>query len=45
MIRDRGDLFLRSQSLRQLKLDARREIEIIFRDASVIKPEFSKKIG
>lgn len=37
MIRDRGDVFLGSQSLRQLELDARREIGIIFRDASVIK--------
>ena len=37
IIRDRGDVFLGSQSLRQLELDARREIGIIFRDAPVIK--------
>jgi hypothetical protein len=37
MIRDRGNVFLGSQSLRQLELDARREIGIIFRDASLIK--------
>jgi cardiolipin synthase A/B len=37
IIRDRSDVFLGSQSLRQLELDARREIGIIFRDATVIK--------
>jgi len=37
IIRDRSDVFLGSQSLRQLELDARREIGIIFRDASVIR--------
>ena len=37
IIRDRSDVFLGSQSLRQLELDARREIGIIFRDAPVVK--------
>ena len=37
MIRDLGDVFLGNQSLRQVQLGARREIGIIFRDASVIK--------
>ena len=37
IIRDRCDIFLGSQSLRQLELDARREIGIIFRDAQVLK--------
>src|SRR6201999_3654772 len=36
IIRDRNDVFLGSQSLRQLELDARREIGVIFRDQSVI---------
>lgn len=36
IIRDRKHAFLGSQSLRQLELDARREIGVIFRDASVI---------
>ena len=37
IIRDRTQAFLGSQSLRQLELDARREIGMIFRDASGIK--------
>jgi phosphatidylserine/phosphatidylglycerophosphate/cardiolipin synthase-like enzyme len=37
IIRDRTDAFVGSQSLRQLELDARREIGIIFRDAAVVK--------
>lgn len=37
IIRDRTHVFIGSQSLRQLELDARREIGLIFRDASVIK--------
>lgn len=37
IIRDRRDAFLGSQSLRQLELDARREIGLIFRDASITK--------
>jgi cardiolipin synthase A/B len=37
IIRDRADAFIGSQSLRQLELDARREIGLIFRDASVLK--------
>ena len=37
IIRDRCDIFLGSQSLRQLELDARREIGIIFRDAQILK--------
>ena len=36
IIRDRKQAFLGSQSLRQLELDARREIGVIFRDAAVI---------
>jgi len=36
IIRDRSYVFLGSQSLRQLELDARREIGVIFRDASAI---------
>lgn len=36
IIRDRKQAFVGSQSLRQLELDARREIGIIFRDASVV---------
>ena len=35
IIRDRRQVFLGSQSLRQLELDARREIGVIFRDRSV----------
>src|SRR6266550_8831838 len=35
IIRDRRDIFLGSQSLRQLELDARREIGVIFRDRTV----------
>jgi len=37
ILRDRSDAFVGSQSLRQLELDARREIGIIFRDAAVLK--------
>ena len=37
IIRDRSQAFIGSQSLRQLELDARREIGVIFRDASIIK--------
>jgi cardiolipin synthase A/B len=37
IIRDRRDAFIGSQSLRQVELDARREIGLIFRDASVVK--------
>jgi cardiolipin synthase A/B len=37
IIRDRAEAFVGSQSLRQLELDARREIGIIFRDGSVMK--------
>jgi cardiolipin synthase A/B len=37
IIRDRSQAFLGSQSLRQLELDARREIGLLFRDASIIK--------
>jgi phosphatidylserine/phosphatidylglycerophosphate/cardiolipin synthase-like enzyme len=37
IIRDRTEAFLGSQSLRQLELDARREIGVIFRDAGAIK--------
>jgi cardiolipin synthase len=37
IIRDRTQAFVGSQSLRQLELDARREIGIIFRDGSVMK--------
>jgi cardiolipin synthase A/B len=36
IIRDRKEAFLGSQSMRELELDARREIGIIFEDASVI---------
>jgi cardiolipin synthase A/B len=36
IIRDRRQAFMGSQSLRQLELDARREVGVIFRDASVI---------
>jgi cardiolipin synthase A/B len=37
IVRDRTQAFIGSQSLRQLELDARREIGIIFRDGSVVK--------
>jgi cardiolipin synthase len=37
IIRDRSHAFIGSQSLRQLELDARREIGVIFRDGAVIK--------
>ena len=37
IIRDRRDAFIGSQSLRQLELDARREIGVIFRDGRAIK--------
>jgi phosphatidylserine/phosphatidylglycerophosphate/cardiolipin synthase-like enzyme len=37
IIRDRTQVFMGSQSLRQLELDARREIGLIFRDSSVVK--------
>jgi len=36
MIRDAKDAFVGSQSMRELELDSRREIGIIFRDAEVI---------
>jgi cardiolipin synthase A/B len=36
IIRDRRQAFVGSQSLKQLELDTRREIGIIFRDASVV---------
>ena len=38
IIRDRRDIFLGSQSLRQLELDARREIGIIVRDGQILAP-------
>lgn len=37
IVRDRTQAFIGSQSLRQLELDARREIGIIFREGSVLK--------
>jgi phosphatidylserine/phosphatidylglycerophosphate/cardiolipin synthase-like enzyme len=37
IIRDGSQAFMGSQSLRELELDARREIGIIFRDAKIIK--------
>ena len=37
MIRDRSQAFIGSQSLRQLELDARREIGVIFRDARIVR--------
>jgi cardiolipin synthase A/B len=37
IIRDRSQAFIGSQSLRQLELDARREIGVIYRDAKAIK--------
>jgi cardiolipin synthase len=36
IVRDRQDAFIGSQSLRQLELDARREIGMIFRNRSII---------
>ncbi len=36
IIRDRGDAFLGSQSLRQVELDSRREIGLIVRDSAVV---------
>ncbi len=36
IIRDRRQAFLGSQSLRQVELDARREIGVIFRDTAII---------
>jgi cardiolipin synthase len=36
-IRDRRDAFIGSQSLRQVELDARREIGVIFRDSRTVK--------
>jgi len=37
MVRDRNQVFIGSQSLRQQELDARREIGVIFRDRTVVK--------
>src|SRR5436190_16111499 len=37
IVRDRKDAFVGSQSLRQVELDARREIGLIFRDARSVK--------
>jgi len=37
MVRDGNDIFMGSQSLRELELDSRREIGIIFRDADTAK--------
>jgi len=37
IIRDRKDAFIGSQSLRQVELDSRREIGVIFRDAGAVK--------
>jgi hypothetical protein len=37
ILRDGTQAFIGSQSLRQLELDARREIGIIFRDAKILK--------
>jgi phosphatidylserine/phosphatidylglycerophosphate/cardiolipin synthase-like enzyme len=37
IIRDRRDAFIGSQSMRQLELDARREIGVIFRDGAAVK--------
>jgi phosphatidylserine/phosphatidylglycerophosphate/cardiolipin synthase-like enzyme len=36
MVRDRHQVFLGSQSLRELELDARREIGVIFRDPRIV---------
>jgi cardiolipin synthase A/B len=35
MVRDRSEVFMGSQSLRELELDARREIGVIFRDRKI----------
>src|SRR5207244_11453461 len=35
MVRDRSDVFMGSQSLRALELDARREIGVIFSDQKI----------
>jgi cardiolipin synthase A/B len=35
MVRDRSEVFIGSQSLRELELDARREIGVIFRDRKI----------
>ena len=37
IVRDQKDVFVGSQSLRQVELDARREIGLIFRDARAVK--------
>jgi cardiolipin synthase A/B len=37
IVRDRKDAFVGSQSLRQVELDTRREIGLIFRDSSIVK--------
>lgn len=37
MVRDRHRAFIGSQSLREVELDARREVGIIFRDAKVVR--------
>jgi phosphatidylserine/phosphatidylglycerophosphate/cardiolipin synthase-like enzyme len=37
IVRDRTQAFLGSQSLRQLELDARREIGVVFRDSAALK--------
>jgi cardiolipin synthase len=37
IIRDGRDAFIGSQSMRQLELDARREIGVIFRDSGILK--------
>ena len=37
IIRDRADAFLGSQSLRQLELDQRREVGLIFREPSIVR--------
>ena len=38
IVRDRHQMFIGSQSLRELELDTRRELGIIFRDSKVIRP-------
>jgi histone H3/H4 len=37
IVRDRHEAFIGSQSLRQLELDARREIGVVFRDGRAVK--------
>ena len=37
MVRDRSHVFIGSQSLRQLELDARREIGVILGDGAALK--------